>query len=208
MPYASPHPPVSALFGAPPPPASGRGRIVHAAIQLFYRHGFQAVGIDQVLAAAGVTKTTFYKHFESRDELMIEAIRTRDRWERQAWGDAMRELGGDDPADQLLALFDLLDIWFNDPDFRGCQFINAAAEFANPSDPVHEVAAEHKRATHAEFRGLAEAAGFDDPAGFADRYNALVEGTLVLRQVHGRDDAAKAIKPAVAALIEASRPAG
>lgn len=201
MVYDSKHKPVVELFGLPDTPKTGRARLVHAAIELFYSHGFQAVGIDQILARAGVTKTTFYKHFESKDELLVAAIRQRDQWELQAWTAAVKKLAGDDPRAQLLAFFDVLDIWFTAPDFRGCQFINAAAEFPNPHDPVHAVAAEHKRKNRDYFRDLAAAAGASDPESFADQYTALVEGTLVLRQVHGRDDAARVIKPAVEALV-------
>jgi len=84
------------------------------------------------------------------------------------------------------------------------QFINAAAEFPNPHDPVHAVAAAHKRRNRDGIRDLAVEAGVDDPESFADQYTALVEGTLVLRQIHGRNDAAKVIKPAVEALITRS----
>lgn len=200
--YATKHKPVAELFGLPEPPKSGRARLVHAAIELVYSHGFQAVGVDQIVAAAGVTKTTFYKHFESKDDLLVAAIRQRDEWEMEAWTRAVRKIAGDDPRRQLLAFFEVLDVWFNAPDFRGCQFINAAAEFPNPHDPVHAVAAEHKRKNRDFFRDLAAAGGAQDPEAVADRYTALVEGTLVLRQVHGRDDAARVIKPAVEALLE------
>jgi AcrR family transcriptional regulator len=206
MVYSSKHKPVSELFGLPEPPKTGRARLVHTAIELFYAHGFQAVGVDQITSAAGVTKTTFYKHFESKDDLVVAAIRQRDEWEMQAWNAAVRKLAGDDPKIQLLAFFEVLDVWFNSPDFRGCQFINAAAEFPNPHDPVHAVAAEHKRKNRDFFRDLAASAGAADPESFADRYTALVEGTLVLRQVHGRDDAAKVIKPAVEALLNQELP--
>ncbi len=203
MVFNSPHKPVAELFGLPEPPKTGRGRLVYAAIELVYRHGFQAVGIDQIIAAAGVTKTTFYKHFESKDDLLVAAIQQRDEWEMQAWMAAVEKLAGSNPKQQLIAFFDVLDVWFNAPDFRGCQFINAAAEFPNPHDPVHAVAAEHKRKNRDFFRDLAARAGAADPDSFADQYTALVEGTLVLRHVHGRDDAAKVIKPAVAALVHA-----
>ena len=206
MVYNSKHKPVAELFGLPEPPKTGRARLVHVAIELFYSHGFQAVGVDQILAAAGVTKTTFYKHFESKDDLLVAAIGQRDQWEMQAWTAAVQKMAGDDPKSQLLAFFDVLDIWFNAPDFRGCQFINAAAEFPNPHDPVHAVAAEHKRRNRDFFRDLAAAAGAADPESFADQYTALVEGTLVLRQVHGRDDAAKVIKPAVESLVSEKLP--
>jgi len=191
------------LFGQPDPPKTGRDRIVAAALGLFYDRGFQAVGVDQVVAAAGVTKTTFYKHFPSKDDLMVEAVRVRDDWETEALARAVRELAGDDPRAQLLGLFDVLDIWFNDPDFRGCLFINTAAEFPNRNDPVHRAAAAHKRRCRDTARDLAEAAGAADPESFADRYTALVEGMLVLRQVHDRDDAAKVIRPAAVALLDA-----
>lgn len=198
------HKPVLQLFGLPDPPKTGRARLVHAAIELVYSHGFQAVGIDRILSRAGVTKTTFYKHFESRDDLLVAAIRQRDEWESTAVNAAVKEIAGDDPRAKLLAFFDVLDLWFNSADFRGCQFINAAAEFPNPHDPVHAEAATLKRRNRDGCRDLATAAGAADPEAFADQYTALVEGTLILRQVHGRNDAAKVVKPAVEALLASS----
>src|SRR5947208_17115677 len=102
-------PPKSAreLLGQPPAPRTGRERLVAAAVELFYRHGFAAVGIDRVIAAAGVTKTTFYKHFAGKDDLMVAAVRRRDEWESGAWDRAARQRAGDDPAGQLLAMLDV-----------------------------------------------------------------------------------------------------
>src|SRR5215208_6668893 len=94
---------VSQLFGLPDAPRTGRERLVAAAIELFYRHGFGAVGIDQVIATAGVTKTTFYKHFEGKDDLMVAAVRRRDEWESAAMERAVRERAGDDREGQILA---------------------------------------------------------------------------------------------------------
>src|SRR5882762_4429848 len=107
----------SEIFGLPDPPRTGRERLVAAAVDLFYRNGFGAVGIDRVIATAGVTKTTFYKHFESKDDLMVAAVQRRDEWESQAWGRAIHERAGDDPVAQLLGMFDVMDLWFNAPDF-------------------------------------------------------------------------------------------
>ena len=199
---------VSELLGLPDPPKSGRERLVAAAVELFYRHGFGAVGVDRVIAEAGVTKTTFYKHFDGKDDLMVAAVRRRDEWESQAWDRAVRKLAGDDPARQLLALLDVMDLWFNDPDFRGCMFMNTAAEFPNPHDPVHQAAAAYRRRSRDHRRDLARAAGADAAAAesFADCYTALIEGALVLRQTHARNDAARAIRPAVEQLIRAYLP--
>jgi len=97
----------------------------------------------------------------------------------------------------------VMERWFNDPAFRGCAFINAAAEFPDPNDPVHQAAARHKRDARDAWRDLAREAGAADPEAFADQFAALFEGTLVLRQVHDRDDAASAIRPAAEALLRA-----
>ena len=190
------------LLGVPVAPRTARERIVLTAIDLFYAHGFNAVGLDRILDVAGSTKTTFYKHFASKDELAVVALRERDAWEKQAWERAMTLLAGDDPKARLLAAFDVLDIWFNDPEFRGCMFINAATEFPNPHDPVHQAAAEHKRDARDAVAALAGKAGARDPAAFADAYTLIFEGTLVLRQAHDRNDAARLARPVVAALIE------
>jgi AcrR family transcriptional regulator len=199
---------VSELFGLPDPPRTGRERLVATAIDLFYRRGFGAVGIDQVIAAAGVTKTTFYKHFEGKDDLMLAAVKRRDEWESEAWGRAVRRLAGEDPVRQLLGMLDVMDLWFNDPDFRGCMFTNAAAEFPNPYDPVHKAAAEYLRRTRDRLRDLARMAGAAAAVAetFADSFAALVHGALFLRQTHGRNDAARAVRPAAEHLIRAYLP--
>jgi AcrR family transcriptional regulator len=199
---------VSELFDLPPPPKTGRERLVAAAVDLFYRNGFGAVGVDRVIAAAGVTKTTFYKHFEGKDDLMVAAVQRRDEWESQAWDRAVKKLAGDDPARQLLAMIDVMDLWFNNPDFHGCMFTNTATEFPNPHDPVHQAAAAYKRRVRNHWRDLAKSAGAKLPEAetFADCFSALIEGALVLRQTQGRNDAARAIRPAIEQLIRTYLP--
>ena len=196
------------LFGVPDPPKTGRERLVAAAVELFYRNGFGAVGVDRVIATAGVTKTTFYKHFEGKDDLMVAAVQRRDEWESMAWDRAVRKLVGDDPARQFLGMFDVMDLWFNDPDFLGCMFMNTAAEFPNPHDPVHQAAAAHRQRSREHYRSLALAAGADPAAAetFVDCFCALVEGALVLRQTHGRNDAARVVRPAVEQLVRTYLP--
>jgi AcrR family transcriptional regulator len=199
---------VSELFRLPDAPKTGRERLVAAAVELFYRHGFGAIGIDHVIATAGVTKTTFYKHFEGKGDLMVAAVLRRDEWESQAWDRAVRKLAGDDPGKRLLGMLDVLDLWFNDPDFHGCMFLNTAIEFPNPHDPIHQAAAAHKRRTRDQFRDLARATGADATAAevFADCFTALVEGALVLRHAHGRNDAARVVRPAVEQLMRTYLP--
>jgi AcrR family transcriptional regulator len=194
---------VPELFDLPAPPKTGRERLVAVAIELFYRHGFHAIGIDQVIAAAGVTKTTFYKHFESKDDLIVAAVQRRDEWEANAWMRAVEQRAGSDPVRQLLAMLDVMDLWFNDADFVGCMFLSAATEFPNPHDPIHQAAAAYKRNARNHRRDLATRAGADASAAeaFADCYTALLEGALVMRQTQSRNDAARAIRPAVQHVI-------
>jgi AcrR family transcriptional regulator len=200
---------VTELLGLPPAPTTGRERLVAAAIELFYRQGFGAVGIDQVIALAGVTKTTFYKHFEGKDDLMVAAVERRDEWESQAWERAVRQLAGDNPAGQLLAVIDVFDVWFNEPEYHGCMFMNAATEFPNPHHPVHKAAMAYRMRVRNHWRDLALAAGAQATGAetFVDCYVALVEGALVLRQTQGRNDAARAVRPAVQQLVKTYLPA-
>lgn len=190
------------LLGVPVEPRNARDKLLLKAIDLFYRHGFNAVGLDRIIDEVGVTKTTFYKYFKSKDDLMVAAVRQRDEWERDAWARAVKQVGGDDPRGQLLAFFDVLHIWFNDPTFGGCLFINAAAEFPNKNDPVHQAAAEHKKRTRDQFRDLAKTAGAKDPEAFADLFALLIEGTLIMRHVHHRNDAAKMARAVAEQLVE------
>ena len=198
---------IAELLGLPPQPTTGRARLIAAGLELFYRHGFQAIGIDQVIDMAGVTKTTFYNHFESRDDFFVACVQQRDEWESQAWMSAMRRIAGDDPRAQLMAYFTVMDTWFNDPEYRGCIFVNVAAEFTDPRHPVHQAAVAHKKKMREGVRDIAIEADAEDPEGFADQFTILVEGTFLLRHVHGRNDAARVAMPTVRALIDSFIPA-
>lgn len=189
------------LFGAVP--RDTRERILFAALDLFYTHGFHEVGLDRVLAHVGVTKTTFYNHFESRDHLILEALGVRDGWEGAAMERAMREKAGYDPRALLLASFEVLDEWFNHPDYKGCLFVLACAEFPSPSHPVHKRAARSFEAAEESARKMAEAAGVRDPVAFARSYAMLLEGALTRRLVSGDNGAARVAGEIVARLLEA-----
>ena len=194
------------VLGAAAEAKHGRDRLLDRAIDLFYANGFHGVGLDNILDAAGVTKTTFYKHFDSLEDLTVAAVQRREQWEAGAWARAVDDAAGGDERAKFLALFDLMDRWFNEPEFRGCIFINIAAEFPDPNDPVHQVAAAHKRRQRDGWRDAARRLGAADPEGLADVYTALVEGTLILRHVHARNDAARVVRPAVAALLDRHLP--
>ncbi len=166
-------------------PASRRDHLVDTAVELFARHGFHATGINRVLKESGVAKMTLYKHFRSKDELILAALRRRDERFRNWFVRTVEELGRT-PRERLLALFDTLEEWFARPDFAGCTFINASAEFGDPDDPIHAAAAEHKRLVLGYIRGLAQAAGAPDAEGLARQLMLLTEGAIVMAQVSGQ----------------------
>lgn len=186
----------------PPPARAGRERLIGVAMRLFYERGISPVGLDEIIAECGVTKTTFYKHFRSKTELVVATIEARDEWELAAWREAVEHLVGPDPRDQLLGMYEILDILFNDPSFNGCHFINAAAEFPNPHNPIHRAAARHKTANYEWFRELAERAGATKIDEFTDAYAIVFEGVLILRQVSCRADAARIALPQVEHLLD------
>ena len=162
---------------------STRDRLIHTAANLFYRDGFHSVGLDRVLEEVGVTKTTFYNHFESKEHLILGVLEAHDRWWRNEFAERLQRRGGDDPAAQLRAVFDVLNDMFAESEFNGCIFVNVAAEFPMPHDPVHEAAAEHKRAMELILRDLALRAAASNPVALAEELAIVMEGSYVTQQV-------------------------
>lgn len=189
------------LFAPDLPATTTRERIVETALNLFYGYGFHAVGLDQIIAEVGVTKTTFYNHFESKDDLVIEAIKFRDRWESDAFSRRCHELAGDDPVKLMLAAFDVLHEWFTDPDYTGCLFIKACAEFPARHHPVHQTASDTMRVTYDVLKNAAQASGAADPAGLAEKLVIVADGTLTRRMITGDDQAARHAREVAETLI-------
>jgi AcrR family transcriptional regulator len=152
-----------------------RRRLLDTATRLFYGEGIHAVGIDRIIAEAGVAKATFYKHFPSKDELVRAYVEEQDRLGRALVAD----LPPRSPRQTLLAIFDLYHQVARQPDFRGCAFINAAAEYPDPASPVRRAVDEHRRWLRAQFRDLLAAEGHPDPRRTADILVLLVDGVLV-----------------------------
>jgi AcrR family transcriptional regulator len=178
-----------------------RDRLIAAAGELFYAHGFQAVGLERLLTAVGITKTAFYKHFESKDDLILAVLEQRDRQDITDAIAHMRRAGGDDPRAQILAFFDLLAGWFQQPDFRGCLFMNAATEFASPHDPIHRAAAAHAEHIAAELLLRAQAAGLPQPAQVTRQLMILISGAIAARHAANAVDAAATARQTAALLL-------
>src|SRR4051812_40978891 len=136
--------------------SAARQRLLRTASELFYAEGIRAVGVDRVIEEAGVTRATFYRHFPSKDDLVVAYL--------QAVHDAVRSVAGDEPGEQRLrrVVGSMTEIVCS-PGFRGCSFINAAAEFADPRSPVHRAVAAYRTWLTGVFVADLAAAGHPDP---------------------------------------------
>lgn len=196
------NPTVAELFGGGVAPRDTRERLLFTALNLFMAHGFHAVGLDRILTSVGVTKTTFYNHFESKDHLVREAMELRDKWEGDAFNRRLHEIAGHDPRALLLAMFDVWDEWFNRPDYRGCIFLNAAMEFPALHHPVHKAVRQHYASAEAAISSMAKAAGIKDPDALARLWLLLLEGAAIHRVITGENDTARAARAYAAKLLQ------
>lgn len=183
------------------PPPSKRDLIIDEALKLFYRHGFNATGVDKVITQAGVSKKTLYNHFRTKNELILATLRKRDEMFRNKM---MRETERRtaDPRERLLAVFDFLHDWFHEEGFSGCMFINAAAEFGDADNPSHMISAEHKRLVADYIYLQAEQTGANDPLELSHQINLLMEGAIVYAHVMGDKQAAIRAKEMARVLLK------
>ena len=162
-----------------------RERLIESAIRRVYRDGFRSVGIDQILTDVGISKTAFYKHFDSKEDLMLAALDKQHQWLLETFRAMICERGGPTPLSRLHAVFDVVERLIESEGFQGCIFVNAAMEFPLPHEPAHVAAAENKQAIEGILCQLAHDAGAADPVGLARELCLVIEGTYITRQVSG-----------------------
>lgn len=180
-------------------------RLLDVAERRFYRDGVHAVGVDAVVAEAGVATKTLYAHFGSKDGLVEAYLRRRDqRW--LAWLRAAVLASEPNPGPgRVPAVFDALHQWFAQPGFNGCAFINVAGELlGHPA--ARAVARDHKLALRAFLAGIARDADVADPDSLADALMLLVEGAIVTAHVEGDTEAALRGRRAAVAFVWGQRP--
>ncbi|MGD9636236.1 MAG: TetR/AcrR family transcriptional regulator [Pirellulales bacterium] len=162
-----------------------RQRLIDAAGRRFYRDGFRMVGLDQILSEVGISKTAFYKHFESKDDLVLAALAEHDREMQDTFRRMIRERGGPTALGQLSVVMDVVEHFVESEDFQGCIFVNVAMEFPLPHEPAHIAAANSKRAVEEIVHDLAAEAGATDPRSLAKELCLIMEGAYVTRHVSG-----------------------
>ena len=162
-----------------PTTPNARERILEAAYELFSRQRIRAVGIDAIIERSGVARMTLYRHFASKDELVLAFLERREERWTKAWLQRQVEQRTADPSERLLAIFDVFDEWFQRPDFEGCSFINVLLEIAEPAHVAHAASADCLARIRDFVAELAAQAGVADPDAFARQWHILMKGSIV-----------------------------
>lgn len=179
---------------------TAREQVLGAADRLFYTRGIQAVGMDQVRAEAGISLKKLYSVYPSKNALLVDVLRYRSK----QWDDGIAASAAQAPTarDKLLAIYDFLDDWFTEDDFRGCAFINSFGELGAVSPEVADVARAQKTSFQRYVAELVDAAGA--PASLAPQLSILAEGAQTTAAISGTPDAAAHARAAAQVLIDAA----
>jgi AcrR family transcriptional regulator len=161
------------------PMLSARERILDTAYDLFSRHGIRAVGVDRIIATSGVAKMSLYRHFRSKDTLVLAFLQEREKRWTLEWLHAEVTQRADDGAGRMLAIFDVFDEWFRKPDFEGCSFINVLLEFGDVDHPIRLATTAHLATIRGLVQEFAEDAGVADPEAVARQWHILMKGSIV-----------------------------
>jgi AcrR family transcriptional regulator len=180
-----------------------RERILETASELFYRRGVRAVGVDLVVEEAAVAKTSLYRHFRTKDEL-IAAFLAREDEDFWATWDRVAERERDDAARELDAHLDWIGERIGRPNYRGCPQLNVAAEFPARDHPARKVAAAHKRELRRRLEGIAARLGIQDPDELGAQLSLLINGAFVSSQVLSPGEATQVLRGGARALVAAA----
>jgi AcrR family transcriptional regulator len=188
------------------PAVPARERILSAAYELFSHRGIRAVSTDEVIERAGVAKATLYRHFATKNDLVLAVLQRREELWTHGLIEEQSRLRGNTPEEQLLAIFDVLHDWFQSRDgYEGCSFINVLLELG-PDHPAGRASVAHIDHVRDIVRHRALAARLSDVEDFASSWHILMKGAIILAAVGDLDAALRARKMACT-LIEQHRPA-
>lgn len=175
--------------------AAMQERILETADRLFYQQGIRVVGVDTVAAEIGISKRTLYNYYPSKDDLIVAYLSRRLR---------PIEVSDGPPAKQILEDFDRLEKAMGNDGYRGCPFMNAVAELADPTHAAHKIAVAHKEKRRMLFRKLLAQLNVPDPAALATQLMILGEGAVAQALVHGDPKMARAAREAARVLLTAA----
>lgn len=178
-----------------------RERLLNAAETLFVRHGIATVGVDAVCGEANVAKMSLYKHFRSKDQLVAAYLQRKSSAFLGRMAAAMMRCDGG-TRECILHVFDFLGEWFASPEFRGCPFLNAAAEIADAEHPARTVCLTHQREMQHLLRSQAKQLERADADRLAEQLMLLVDGAVMRAQITGSPETARLARDAAAKLLD------
>ena len=178
-----------------------RERVLQAAYDLFCREGINAVGIDRLVAEAGVAKMSLYRHFRSKEELVLAVLDLREKLWRADWLEAEVERRAPPGKERLLAIFDLFDEWFRRDDYEGCFFTNSLIESHDPLSRIADESVRKLENVRVFVEGLAQEMEMVDAEGFSRVWQLLMLGAITAA-VRGDREAALRAKEIGLAVLE------
>jgi AcrR family transcriptional regulator len=174
-----------------------KGKLFQTAGRLFYQHGYRVTGVDSVATESGIGKMTLYRHFSSKDNLIVAFLKGSNREFWQHFESSTKDAPS--AREKLLAFFGVLQRYVTSPACYGCPFINVACEFPEKDYAGHKVALDHKRAVRSRFHQLAEEAGARRPKALANALLLLMDGAYVAARMYGTSATSPAADVAEAA---------
>ena len=177
-----------------------RDRILATATDLFYKHGIRAVGVDLVVKEAGVAKTSLYRHFATKDDLVLAFLRFMDQEFWKTW-DEVSGQHSDDARAEIRAQLEWIGERAGQPNYRGCPQLNIAAEFPDVDHPARKVAKEHKLELRRRLKALAERLNCADPDVIAGQLTVLINGAVVSTPMYEPGESPMLLRRAADALI-------
>ncbi|GLC94272.1 TetR family transcriptional regulator [Cupriavidus sp. TA19] len=178
---------------------SKRDHIVREASRIFYQRGL-AIGVDTLIEEVGIAKMTLYKHFPTKADLIVACLEYVDeRYMARLQSDIVN---ADEPQEKVLAIFDGLKNWFSTPRFRGCAFVNAITELADPDHPAHAAVLAHKKKTRAWIAQLLDDCSIADSDLVARQIAQLIEGAISMAHIENDPVAADIAKATARQILQ------
>ena len=179
-----------------------KDKVFQTAARLFYQDGYRAIGVDTIAAESGIGKMTLYRHYPSKDDLIVAYLKDSDA----TFWNGFEQLTKDaaTPREKILVFFQGLQDYVTTSACYGCPFLNVATEYPETDYPGHQVAIEHKQTVRAKFRQLAKEAGAKNADMLADQLFLLMDGAYMASRMFGAKNPASHLAEAAQILIEAA----
>src|SRR5690349_14684899 len=182
-------------------PSAVRDRILATASKLFYRNGVHAVGVDLVVAESGIAKTSLYRHFGSKDGLVAAFLESEDADFWRQW-DAIAAHHSNDPAAELAAYLDWMDVRLRRPGYRGCPQLNVIAELTDPKHPARRIATGHKDRMRERFTDLATRMRLAGPDHVGAQLALIFDGAFMSAPLGAGEPMADTLRETVGAILK------